>query len=146
MSVTPIPVASEPRTVDVNVPRFNQAVVAVVTAVAFVVREPALVGLVFAVLVISALWPSKAPLSKMYTELIRSHIENSKPIALEPAAPPQFAQKLGAGVLGVALVAFLTGVEWAGWAATLVVTILAALAATTRICLGCILYERLVAH
>ena len=47
-------------------------------------------------------------------------------------------------ILGVASFALVAGWETLGWALTLVVTALATLAAATRICVGCILYERTV--
>ena len=41
-------------TVDVNVPRFNQGAVAVLTAIAFLIQSPALVAITFVVLGVSA--------------------------------------------------------------------------------------------
>lgn len=130
-------------TVDVNVPRFNQAVVAVLTALAFLFQWSWLVAVTFLLLAVSAVGgPRAAPLTRLYVGLIRPRLGGE--IEVEPAAPPRFAQSVGAVVLGLATVALLAGLTALGWALTLVVTALAALAATTRICVGCIIYERVV--
>jgi hypothetical protein len=136
--------STEP-TVDVNVPRFNQAAVALLTALGFVFQQPWLVVLTFAILAVS--WtagPSVAPLTQLYIRVVRPRLQPEGPGEFEPAAPPRFAQLVGAIVLGAASFALVAGWETLGWALTLVVTALATLAAATRICVGCILYERAV--
>jgi hypothetical protein len=47
-------------------------------------------------------------------------------------------------MLGLATLAFVAGWATAGWTFTLIVTALATLAAATRICVGCLIYERAV--
>jgi hypothetical protein len=139
------PESSTESTVDVNVPRFNQSVVALLTALAFVLGLPWLVVATFAILAVS--WtagPTVAPLTQLYVRLVRPRLQPDGPTEFEPAAPPRFAQLVGAITLGLASFALVAGWETLGWALTLVVTALAALAATTRICIGCILYERAV--
>lgn len=132
--------------VDVNIPRFNQAVVAAITAAAFVLQFPALVAIMAVVLAASAFGgPRSALLARLYVNTIRPRLASDAPIEFEPVAPPRFAQRIGAGFLIAACASFLLGAGAIGWALTLIVTALAALAATTRICVGCILYERLVA-
>lgn len=136
--------STEP-TVDVNVPRFNQAVVALLTAVGFVFGQPWLVVATFAILAVS--WtagPTVAPLTQLYVRVVRPRLQPEGPIEFEPAGPHRFAQLVGAIILGVASFALVAGWETFGWASTLVVTALAALGAATRICVGCILYERAV--
>ncbi|MDH3517788.1 MAG: DUF4395 domain-containing protein [Acidimicrobiia bacterium] len=133
------------QTVDVNVPRFNQAVVAVVTAVAFVFQMPALVGLMFVVLAISRLGgPRWAPLTRFYVTVVRPRIQPAGPREFEAAAPPRFAQLLGALFLGGGYACLLAGWSAVGWVLTLTVTALASLAASARICVGCLIYERAV--
>lgn len=129
--------------VDVNVPRFNQALVALLTGAAFLLDLPVVVALTCAVLAISWLGgPTVAPFTRIYVHLIRPR--RSGPHELESAAPPRFAQMLGTAFLAAATVALYAGAATAGWALTLIVTALAGLAATARICVGCILYERSV--
>lgn len=131
-------------TVDVNVPRFNQAIIALLTGLAFVIDQPWLVLVAFVVLAVSwAGGPRLAPLTRLYVGLIRPRLTG--PVVTEPAAPPRFSQLIGAGFLGVASLAFAVGAPALGWGLTLIVTALAALAATTRICVGCIVYRKVVA-
>lgn len=131
-------------TVDVNIPRFNQAVIALLTGLAFVADQPWLVPVAFVTLAVSwAGGPRLAPLTRLYVGLIRPRL--SGPVVTEPAAPPRFSQLIGAGFLGVASMAFGAGAPAFGWVLTLIVTALATLAATTRICLGCIVYSKVVA-
>ena len=130
-------------TVDVDVPRFNQAVIALLTGVAFVTQLQWLVVAAFAILAVSWLGgPRFAPLTRLWVGLIRPRLRPGGPAGFEDARPPRFAQLLGAVVLGLATLAFVAGWNPAGWILTLLVTSLAALAATTRICVGCLIYER----
>jgi hypothetical protein len=132
-------------TVDVNIPRFNQGAVAVLTAIAFVLQVPWLVALVFAVVAVSRVGgPAFAPLTRLYVRLIRPRLDPNGPTEVEDARPPRFAQLLGALFLGLATAAFAAGVPVAGWALTLLVTSLSALAASTRICVGCLIYRRVL--
>lgn len=139
--------ASNTATVDVNVPRFNQGLVALLTAVAFVADAAWLVGLTFLILAVSwAKGPRLAPFTRLYVGVVRPRIQPAGPTEFEDAAPPRFAQLIGAAFLGAASVAFGLGATTLGWALTLVVTALATLAATTRICVGCIIYDKVVAR
>jgi hypothetical protein len=125
--------------VDVNVPRFNQAVIALLTGIGFVIEMPALVVLGFSILFMSRVFgPKFAPLTQLYVRSLR----RSSEITTEDARPPAFAQLLGTLFLGAASIAFLAGVPVLGWTLSLIVTALAALAATANICVGCILYQR----
>lgn len=131
--------------VDVNVPRFNQSLVALFTGAGFLLDQPILVALTFAVLAVSVVGgPRAAPFTRLYVGLIRPRLQPDGPTEFEPAAPPRFAQMLGTGFLGAATLALYAGSSTLGWSLTLVVTALAALAATARICVGCLIYERAV--
>lgn len=132
-------------TVDINIPRFNQAMVAALTAVAFLGQWEWLVGLTFVVLALTRLGgPRLGLFTQLWVRLLRPRFQPDGPAEVEPAAPPRFAQTLGALFLGAASLALWAGAPVVGWTLTLVVTALAALAATTRICVGCIVYERTV--
>lgn len=134
-------------TVDVNIPRFNQAMVAALTGVAFVIQSSALVAVTFLLLVVSwAGGPRLAPLTQLYVRAVRPRLDPRGPTEFEPAAPPRFAQQVGSLFLGAATISLAAGWEALGWGLVLVVTALAALAATTRICVGCIVYDKVVAR
>lgn len=127
--------------VDVNVPRFNQLCVAVLTGLAFVVQWWPLVAIVAAVLALTRfVGPEVGLFTQVYRRLVRPRL--TSPPETEPAGPPRFAQLLGVVFLTVATALFVAGAGVAGWIVTLVVTALAALAAATRICVGCLIYER----
>ena len=133
--------------VDVNVPRFNQGLVAVLTGVAFFADIRWLVAVTFVVLAVSWLGgPSAALFTRLYVGLVRPRIQPAGPREFEPAEPPRFAQMLGTLFLGAATWALYAGQEALGWGLALVVTALATLAAAARVCVGCILYERTVAR
>jgi hypothetical protein len=134
-------------TVDVAVPRFNQAVIAVITGAAFLADLPWLVALAFLILAVSSLGGTRfAPLTRLYVGMIGPRLRPDGPRAFEDARPPRFAQLIGMVFLGAATAAFALGAPTAGWVLTLTVAALAALAATTAICVGCILYERAIAR
>ncbi len=128
--------------IDVNVPRFNQACVAVLTAIAFILQVWLLVPVVAIILALTRFGgPQLGLFTQTYVRLIRPRLGSE--IETEPAAPPRFAQFLGFIFLTIATVAFLFGLPTLGWVITLIVTALATLAAATKICVGCIIYEQL---
>jgi hypothetical protein len=128
--------------VDVNVPRFNQACVAGITAIAFVLGIWQLVPVVAVVLGLTRFGgPEVGLFTQVWIRLIRPRLDAE--ITTEPVAPPRFAQLIGFIFLAGASVAFVLGFMTTGWVVTLIVTALATLAAATRICVGCILYEQL---
>ena len=127
--------------VDVNVPRFNQACVAALTGFAFVVQVWPIVPVVAAILAITRFaGPRFGAFTQVYVRFVKPRL--SGPVATEPADPPRFAQLLGVAFLTVASVLFVRGFVTAGWVVVLTVTALATLAATTQICVGCIIYEK----
>jgi hypothetical protein len=73
-----------------------------------------------------------------YFELVQPRVGEGR---VEDARPPRFANKVGATVLGAAFVASLAGLTGVGTALGAVVAVLALLAATTGLCVGCELYK-----
>lgn len=132
--------------VDVNVPRFNQGVVALFTAAAFVLQRPSLVAIAFVLLLASRVGGARyGPLTQLYVRVIRPRLQPDGPSEFEDARPPAFSQGIGVAVTGTAVAAFVIGLPSVGWILTVVVATLATLAAAARICVGCILYERFIA-
>jgi len=127
--------------VDINVPRFNQACVAVLTGLAFVTQWWPIVAFVAVVLALTRFaGPRFGLFTQIYLQFVKPRLDNT--VETEPSGPPRFAQLLGVLFLGAATLAFLLGASPVGWVLTLMVTALAALAATTKICVGCVIYER----
>ncbi|MGH8874750.1 MAG: DUF4395 domain-containing protein, partial [Acidimicrobiia bacterium] len=90
-----------PTNVDVNIPRFNQAMVAGLTGLAFVLQWPWLVAIVFLVLAATRfMGPRAALFTLVYLRWVRPRLDG--PREFEEAAPPRFAQLLGTIFLGAA--------------------------------------------
>ncbi|MGI9647428.1 MAG: DUF4395 domain-containing protein [Acidimicrobiia bacterium] len=126
--------------VDVNVPRFNQAMVAGLIGVAFVAQWWPLVAVTAAILAATRFGgPAWGLFTQTYLRWIRPRLQGTT--ITEEAAPPRFAQLIG--FLFLLLASVLLGLGWAvaGWTIALLVFALALLAATTRICVGCLIYE-----
>ena len=127
--------------VDPNIPRFSQGMVVLVTAPSFLVDVWYPIPLLAVVLAAGSLWGIRAMLfGQVYLSAVRPLLGIGPPSQLEPAAPPRFAQTLGAIFLAAASVAFLAGAGTLGWALVLIVTALALLAVTTGLCVGCEIY------
>jgi hypothetical protein len=117
--------------VDSNLPRFSQALQALLLALAFVIDARWLVPILAVILVAAVLGgPRWNALAYLYRSL---PIPAGEP---EPAAPPRFAQTLGAVFLTIGSIALFaatpeTGPWWAlGWGPALLVAVLSGLAAT----------------
>jgi len=133
-----------PRRVDVNVPRFNQSMVAVLVAVAFLIQAPLLVAITALILAVTRFGGARWGLfTQVYIRWVRPRLAG--PVETEPAAPPRFAQLLGVMFLALAAGLFAIGWSVVAWTVALGVFALALLAATTRVCVGCLLYELAVA-
>lgn len=129
--------------VDVNIPRFNQAWVALLTAAAFVFQWWPLVAITAVIVAVTRFaGPRLGPFTQLYVRVVRPRVAG--PVETEWAAPPRFSQVLAIVFLGAASVLFASGLSVAGWAITLLVTALATLSAAARICVGCIFYEAVV--
>jgi len=128
-----------PNPIDPRGPRFNQAVIASLLLVAFVADWAPMVPALGAVLLAgAALGPRFGPFLAFYAKAIRPRL--SPPAELEDPRPPRFAAAVGAVVLAASTVAFATGAGATAWALALLVAVLAGLAATTGICVGCEIY------
>jgi hypothetical protein len=118
--------------VDSHLPRFSQALQAVLLAVAFLIDSSLIVVLLAVLLMAAALGGQRW---NMFAHLYRSlPLPGGEP---EPAGPPRFAQTLGAVFLTIASIGLLgldpRSIGWwvIGWGPALAVALLAGLAATT---------------
>lgn len=118
--------------IDSNLPRFSQAVQAALLALAFLLDIRWVVVFVAIILIASVLGgPSWNLFAHAYRNLPIPRGE------MEPAAPPRFAQTIGALFLTVASIALFTfereTTTWwvLGWGPALAVAVLAGLAAST---------------
>ena len=125
--------------IDPRGPRFNQAVLAIVLLVAFVGDLRFLVPVMAVVLFLGAAFGSQyGPFLRLYSTLIKPRL--SPPKHLEDPRPPRFAAAVGTVFLTGASIAFGVDNQVLAWALTLVVALLAGLAASSGLCIGCELY------
>ena len=128
-----------PKPIDPRGPRFNQAMITVLLLLGFVLDWRPIVPAVAVVLALgAALGPRYGPFLALYAKVIRPRV--GPPTELEDPRPPRFAATLGVVVLAAAALAFLAGAPVVGWVLALLVALLAGLAASTGICVGCEIY------
>ena len=128
--------AGPPTPIDPRGPRFNQAVLATALLGGFLFDWRPVVPLFAAVLLMGAAFgPRYGPFLRLYADVLRPRL--APPAELEDPRPPRFAAAVGVVVLAAATLAFLAGSSGVGWALALVVAALAALSATTGLCVGC---------
>ena len=128
-----------PSPIDPRGPRFNQAVLTVVLLVAFVADLRFLVPVMAVVLFLGAAFgPAYGPFLRLYATAIRPRL--APPKHLEDPRPPRFAATVGTIFLVASSLAFVLDAEVLAWSLALVVSLLAGLAATSGLCIGCELY------
>lgn len=128
-----------PKPIDPRGPRFNQAMIAALLLLGFVLDwEPVAAAVAVVLGLGAALGPRFGPFLALYAHVIRPRL--GPPAELEDPRPPRFAATLGAVFLAASTVAFLAGADVVGWILALAVALLAGLAASTGICVGCEIY------
>ncbi len=125
--------------IDARAPRFNQAVVGLVSAVAVIIGPWWLLALLAAQLAIGLTLGRRWCLPCVaYFELVQPRLGEGP---LEDARPPRFANIVGAVFLTGASLAFAAGFEGLGTVLGAIVASLALLAAATGLCAGCEAYK-----
>jgi hypothetical protein len=125
--------------IDSRAPRFNQAVVGVLAALAVATGWWWLLALLAAQLVVGLAFGRRFCLPCLaYFELVQP-LAGEGP--LEDARPPRFANMVGVVFLGGAAVAYAAGYGAMGIVLGALVAALALLASTTGFCTGCEAYK-----
>jgi hypothetical protein len=123
--------------IDVRGPRFSAAITFVVLAVAFLLRNPVVLGLQVAVFAVAALAGLRwSPYGNLF-RLLKRTFDLGPPPATEPEAGPRFSQFAGLLFSGGGLIAIAAGATGLGWALVLIVVGLSGLLAATGLCVGC---------
>jgi hypothetical protein len=125
--------------IDSRAPRFNQAVVGLVSVLAVATGWWWLLALLALQLAVGVTFGRRFCLPCVaYFELVQPLVGEGE---LEDARPPRVANMVGIAVLGAASVAYAAGWEAPGAALGLLVAALALLAAATGFCTGCEAYK-----
>ena len=125
--------------IDSRAPRFNQAVVGVVSVLAVVTGWWWLLALLAAQLAIGLTFGRRFCLPCVaYFELVQPRFGEGP---LEDSRPPRAANLVGIAVLGAASVAYAVGWTTAGTTLGVLVAALALLAEITGFCTGCEAYK-----
>jgi Domain of unknown function (DUF4395) len=125
--------------IDSRAPRFNQAVVGVLSLVAVLTDWWWLLALLALQLVLGLTFGRRFCLPCLtYFELVQPLFGEGR---LEDSRPPRFANMVGTTVLTLASLAYGLGFETAGAALGVLVAALALLASATGFCAGCEAYK-----
>jgi len=125
--------------IDSRAPRFNQAVVGSLSALALVTGSWWLLALLAAQLVVGLAFGRRYCVPCLaYFELVQPAFGEGP---LEDARPPRFANMVGAGFLTAASLSYAVGADVAGAVLGSLVAGLALLAAATGFCAGCEAYK-----
>jgi hypothetical protein len=127
--------------IDARAPRFNQAVIGLVSLVALVTGWWVLLALLALQLAVGLRFGRRWCLPCVaYFELVQPRIGEGR---VEDARPPRFANMVGVVFLTAASVAYLAGLPAVGAALGGTVAALALLSAATGFCTGCEAYKLL---
>jgi hypothetical protein len=125
--------------IDSRAPRFNQAVIGLVAALALATGWWWLLGLLALQLVVGLVLGRRYCLPCLaYFELVQPVFGEGR---LEDSRPPRFANMFGASVLATAAIVWAAGFATLGAVLSGLVTALALLAALTGFCTGCEAYK-----
>ena len=125
--------------IDSRAPRFNQATIGLLAALAVATGWWWLLGLLAAQLVVGLTLGRRFCLPCLaYFELVQPRFGEGP---LEDARPPRFANMVGAAFLAAATVSYAAGLETLGAVLGGLVAGLALLAAATGFCTGCEAYK-----
>jgi hypothetical protein len=125
--------------IDSRAPRFNQAVVGVVSVLAVLIGWWWLLALLAVQLAVGLTFGRRFCLPCVaYFELVQPRFGEGP---LEDSRPPRVANMVGIAVLGAAAIAYAASWATAGAALGLLVAVLALVAAMTGFCTGCEAYK-----
>jgi hypothetical protein len=123
--------------------KFNQLSIVTLTALGFILNQPALPVIVAAVLIGGSITPKLAGFKLIYKNAVRP-LNLMKPHLVDDSpAPHEFAQLLGGIVLGTGSLSLLFGSALVGWIFAWIVIFLALANLLFGFCAGCFVYFQL---
>lgn len=125
--------------IDARAPRANQAFVALMSIVAIATGWWVILALLTLHLSLGLTFGRAWCITcHAYFKLIQPRFGEGP---IEDSRPPRFANQVGVVFLGGATIAHVLGLSALGWALAGIVAVLATLAATTGLCVGCEMYK-----
>jgi hypothetical protein len=125
--------------IDSRAPRFNQAVIGLLAALALATGFWPILALPALQLTLTLAFGRRWCLAcRFYFSVVQPRLGEGP---LEDSRPPRFANQLGSVFLWVATLAHALGAHWQGNGLALLVAALALLAAGTGFCAGCVAYR-----
>jgi molybdopterin converting factor small subunit len=131
------------RKVDHSALRTNQASIAGLLLIGFVVNSWALAGFVALVMLVGTLWPEAGLFKRVYRHILRPSGLVKPDVITDNPEPYRFAQGFGGFVTLAGAVSLLLGLPTVGWAMVWIVIILASLNLFVGFCAGCFVYYQL---
>lgn len=130
--------------VDTHLAKFSQATTFILSGLAFVFGQPALVVLTALLLLWSVLTPAYSPFKLIYQSvLIPLRLLRPRIVEDDPA-PHRFAQAIGAAFLiASSIILYATQGYIVGWTLDLIVFVLSGLNFFVGFCAGCFVYYHL---
>jgi hypothetical protein len=123
--------------------KVNQAFIIGILALGYLLGVPLLVAVVAAVMTLGTVDARLALFQRIYRDGLRPAGWLRPDLHEEDPAPHRFAQGMGAGVLILALLAFLFNAPVVAWGLVLLVIALAAINLFFGFCAGCFVYFQL---
>jgi hypothetical protein len=126
-------------------PRFDQAVLALVLVIGFVFSEPLLIPVVAVVAAVSAVRPELSPVPRLVAGVVERRFgpDAAGRLRADGYPPPwRAAAALLAAILAAGTLVLLVGDSGIAWAFGLPAAGLAALASVGGVCVGCQLHGR----
>ena len=124
---------------DLSALKFNQLSVVALTALALLLRQPWLSGLLGLAMLVGAVWPARSPLKAAYRALAPSLGLKPHLVAESPEAH-HFAQGVGGAFLLASALSAFGGLTGLGVVLGFLVIALALLNLSAKICVGCLMY------
>lgn len=131
------------RQVDQSALRVNQAFIAGLLALAFIVDSPLLVAAVALVMLMGTAWPKLALFQVIYRRVLKPTALVKPYIIPDNPEPHRFAQGFGGIVVTLGVSGLLVGLSWPGWVLVWLVIGLAAANLSLGFCAGCFMYYQL---
>ena len=130
-------------TVDHSALRTNQAFIAGLLLIAFIVDAWAVAAFVAFVMLVGTLWPEAGLFKRVYQHILKPGGLVKSDVIPDDPEPHRFAQGLGGFVTLAGTICLILGLPIVGWGMVWTVILLASLNLFLGFCAGCFVYYQL---